>query len=193
MRLADALGMRINGRDAIEARLDGVTVWTAEPPAPTTFRFGNESTAVSSTLPSSGGRAVATKFTCPQAGDLIKMGMYFTAIDSPGGIGDRVKPAVWANDAGGTRPGTRLFYGEQAIIAAVPTTLEAAITGHLDAGDYWLGYVFNDFTARAQQSADASKIMWRGEGVNFAAPGNWPAGGGSYANLALCVWAELQA
>lgn len=191
MRIADAIGLRIDGQDAIEARLNGQVVWSASPPEPELFRFGNQSEAETTNLPNSNGRMALSRFELTQAGSLLRMAVRFSA---GGSNGDPIKLLVYSDNAGS--PQHRLAVSNVVNVAGVPAWQVAELPAPvpLSVGFYWLGFISDGFGGRSAQNGQTGMTMHRRESANYANPVTpYPGPSGTYANTVLQVWAELQA
>lgn len=162
----------------------------AAAPAPSLFRFGNESPTETTNLPNSNGRMALSRFELTQAGDLLRMGVRFSG---GGGNGDPIKMVVYSDNAGA--PNIRLAMTNVVNVAGVPAWQIADVPAPvpLSPGFYWLGVIGDGFTGRSAQGTQTGMTMHRRESANFANPVTpYPGPSGTYANTVLQVWAELE-
>jgi hypothetical protein len=147
-------------------------------------RFGDE-TAGADTFPCSGDRALLSRFTLTEAGDLTEIVARFDAASTAGAS---LKGLVYSDNAG--TPQTRLAVGAAVAVPAGGGLVASALTVSLAAGEYWLGFVADSFQAVAQ--CDAAGGLSRMEGTTYASPAaTWIQAGTSAARLN--VYAEYTA
>ena len=147
-------------------------------------RFGDE-TAGADTFPCSGDRALLSRFTLTEAGDLTEIVARFDAASTAGAS---IKGLVYSDNAG--TPQTRLAVGAAVAVPAGGGLVSSALTVSLAAGEYWLGFVADSFQAVAQ--CDAAGGLSRMEGTTYASPAaTWIQAGTSAARLN--VYAEYTA
>lgn len=183
MRLADALAIRLDGREAIDARLNGVQVWPANMP-PIRRRFGNEARGPHS-FGTSNGRCVVARFTLPEAArDLVLY--HFLRLNFAGACSMR---GVVLQSAGG-EPGALVMVSDPQVVPATPDWVAAPLPEPLPVGTYYIGAVCSS-DARVMEASDApvgSPGATRlATDFNFANPPVvWPGSPGSYVSVLSC-------
>jgi len=125
-------------------------------------------TAGGDDFPSSGDRALLAKFTCPTAGTLTQINVFFSSAST---AGMSMKGLIYADDGAGNTPGTRLGVGNAvAVPAGASDTASTGLSVALSAStDYWIGYVADSFEARAQMDIGGGGSS-RMEGTTYASP-----------------------
>lgn len=125
-------------------------------------RFGDE-TAGGDTFPCDGDRALLSLFTLTEAGNVTSIEARFEASSS---AGTNFKGLIYSNNAG--VPNTRLGVGAAVAVPAGGGVLSSSLSVSLAAGDYWLGFVCDAFTAVAEE--DTTGGLSRMEGTTYASP-----------------------
>lgn len=183
MRLSDFVGMRINGLDVAEVKLNGQILYTAAPPVQD-VEIGQRGPGTGET-PSNPDRAWASKFVMPEDG--VMHTLY--ALTSPtAATGANLKLFIATES---TTPATILVVSagvacpgpnQELAFPIDPTTLVA--------GTYFWGFVPNSFQGKlANVSAPDQTTYMENGGFSYASPpSTWPVTGtNNYANR-LCIW-----
>ena len=140
--------------------------------------FGDDSAGATST-PGSDGRALVSKFTLTEAGDVTKISAYVAARS---GAGASWKGLILADSSG--TPSTVSAVTAGATVDAVgwmDLTFGSPVT--LAAGTYWIGTVANSF--EGDIGADSTpgttnSLMANGTFSYSSPPGTWPGTDASY-------------
>ena len=126
--------------------------------------FGN-TTAGGDTFPNSGDRALVSKFTLSEAGDVTEINARFAGTAT---AGMNFKGLIYDDDGTAGAPGTRLAIGTATAVPAGGGVIASPITASLAAGDYWLGYVCDSFQAEAD--IETTGTLKRKEAHTYASP-----------------------
>lgn len=189
MRLVDATGMRLDGVDAIEAKLDGAVVWSAGVGEPELLEgwFGTKLTNGGGNWGLSANRAMLDRFTLAHEAQLTGLFVYILAGATAGG---HVKGVICADNAG--LPGAVLVVGAPgAVPAGGPGYVKSDLTGTLPPGDYWIGAVSDGGSGPSGEmgsgahTAPQSAII-NGDFSYATPPANCPAPAARYNNDLGC-------
>lgn len=143
--------------------------------------FGNNSVG-SDTFPCSDGRSLVDRFNCPEARHIISVAVHFAASST---AGTTIKALVLADNAGS--PGAVLGVGTATAVPAGGGWVTCDLSLDVAAGNYWLGFVGNSFTANVTHNTAtgvAPNMAMANGSFNYATPpGTWPGSDATYASM----------
>jgi hypothetical protein len=146
--------------------------------------FGN-TTAGGDSFPCSNDRALGSKFTLTEAGNVTAVNCRFDVTSTAGA---NYKGVIY-NDSAGS-PGSRVAVGAATAVPAGGGVVASSITASLSAGDYWLVSVTDSF--QSIYEIELTGVSQRKEAFTYASPAD-PFGTPDGSSTELCIYATYTA